>query len=112
MTLTGKAKDDFDNWYINQNYIMDLTTDLSPHTPVVGFDELDNPMKYGVFVDWFDSVGIYVDIEYLGGDLFAMLWNTTGHQLPFGRSQLFETRFEARTVAIEKANEIYNKRHE
>ncbi len=91
MTLTGKAKEDFEKWYINQNYELDLTTDLSPHTPVIGFDELDDPMKYGVFVDWFDSVGMIGTVE-LELSIIAGGYD----------------RQEARLWAIEKQNERYN----
>ena len=117
MTLTGKAKEDFEKWYINQNYELDLTTDLSPHTPVIGFDELDDPMKYGVFVDWFDSVGIEVNIKkvnvlnrwmYLLKDMKRQGY----HLNDYIKNKRCETRQKARTAAIEKANEIYNTRHE
>ena len=92
MILTGKAKEDFDNWYINQNYELDLTTDLSPHTPVVGFDEIDDSMKYGVFVDWFDSVGMTETVE------LELSFMAGGHN-----------RQRARLWAIEKQEKRYNR---
>ena len=115
MKLTGKAKEDFDKWYISKNYILDLTTDLSPHTPVIGFDEIDDSMKYGVFVDWFDSVGIEVNIKkvnvlnswiYLLKDM-----KRQGYYLnDYINHKRCETRPEARAAAIEEVNEIYNKK--
>ena len=113
MKLTGKAKEDFEKWYTMQNYELDLTTDLSPHTPVIGFDELDDPMKYGVFVDFFDSVNIRVDI------LSAWEETKTGVPILTYRSYLrgevygvWGNRTQSRTAAVEEANEIYNTRHE
>ena len=84
MELTGKCKEDFEKWWVN---------DWEIHNKSVGeltltaWYKLPDSMKYGVFIDYFDSVGLSITIDPLGET----------------------TRPEARTSAIEKANEIYNK---
>ena len=105
MKLTGKAKEDFDKWYISKNYILDLTTDLSPHTPVIGFDEIDDSMKYGVYEDWFDSVEIQLCVGKFG-------YSVTTREEHINKKYNINTYNKSRTAAVEKANEIYNTRHE
>ena len=95
MKLTGQAEKDFEKWYESLEDFYHL--ELMP----------DN-MVYGVLVDWFDSVGIHVNTNYecyedncyyyvdgVATDYFILNDNET-------------TRPEARTAAIDKANEIYN----
>lgn len=102
MKLTGKCKVDFKKWllcstvYGEHEYHLD--EDLLSH-----FENLKTSMKYGVYVDFFDSVGIYIIISRDSGwyDVdIAGEWTSTTTQ---------DNRTEARIVAIEKANEIYNK---
>ncbi len=78
------------------------------------FIKLPNSFKWGVLVDFFDSVGLNIEISF---------YSLEPHPYPFsirikppngakriyaGIQNKFETRTEARTAAIEKANQIYN----
>lgn len=101
MKLTGKCKEDFEKWYkqtSKQNYI---NYGMFLNMPLV--------FQYGVYVDFFDSVGIFCeDRRY---NTTKMAWvvkypNFDGVQDRF--DSLTKTRQEARVQAIEKANEIYN----
>jgi hypothetical protein len=100
MKLTGKCKEDFEKWYIKDLVEKELALEE--------FYNSSDSMQYGVLVDFFDSVGVNIEvwIEYqVGGvliDFYAVLVNDENI------SGGFETRQEARTKAIEKANEIYN----
>ena len=94
MKLTGKCKEDFEKWRKLQPYNAD-----APY-----FYELNYSMQYGVCVDWFDSVGIIV---HSGKSLERFNWYATT-TLKHYQSKLKDSRPEARTAAIEKANEIYN----
>ena len=98
MKLTGKCKEDFEKWYWENVY-----------DTMIKWDALTFSMQYGVYVDFFDSVGIDVYVAsspnhksyyFSVGKLFK--WETVTKQM--------ETRHEARTKAIEKANEIYNEK--
>ena len=102
MKLTGKCKVDFEKWLlycgVYGGYEYHLDEDLVSH-----FENLKTSMQYGVYVDFFDSVGIYIIISRDSGwyDVdIAGEWTSTTTQ---------DNRTEARTLAIEKANEIYNK---
>ena len=96
--LTGKCKEDFEKWFI---------TSQLKGTKIDNFYMQYFSMQYGVYVDFFDSVGI---------ELYGGRWEVETHKgfsvLIFeeGHYDLVreETRHEARKKAIEKANEIYN----
>lgn len=119
MKLTGKCKEDFERWlsnrWMDEGLIMPFIT--HPHLLVDVskiFNDLPDSMKWGVYQDYFDSVGIEVNAER-GYDLvysvyndsyewFVDLYESDASQVGFTK-----TRPEARTKAIEKANEIRNK---
>jgi len=105
MKLTGKAKEDFEKWY--------LKTPLSVRFNALHFfyEDLSNSMQYGVLVDWFDSVGYDVSVSpwKQGGEilyLFCAIELGKASHYPLETSS--KTRPEARTKAIEKASKIYN----
>ena len=62
--------------------------------------------QYGVYVDFFDSVGLMIEIkrEPQFGDFYIQI-----NDKVYMRDR-FQLRPEARIAAIEKANEIYNER--
>ena len=95
MKLTDKCKVDFEKWYEpigNINAIRCYT-----------FYELPNSMQYGVYVDYFDSVDIDTEIvKTLMGKFYILINDDRLND------DKFESRPEARTQVIEKANEIYN----
>ena len=96
MNLTGKCKEDFEKWYEKHNLKVSwVSLDLI-------FKHLPDSMQYGVYIDFFDSVGIIIEVTYdnlpMEFDCYVNNEKWTG----------FFTRQEARTKAIEKASEIYN----
>jgi hypothetical protein len=81
MILTGKCKEDFEEWMlVNNNDLLKYSEER--YSEVISmsqlFKYLTDSMQYGVLVDFFDSV----------------------------REK--NTRQKSRTKEIEKANEIYN----
>ena len=109
MALTGKCKEDFMDWYLDY----ELDNESIDTIPYSKFIELPHSMQYGVYVDFFDSVGIEIEISR-ENDLVAecivdweyMIGNNTKNICISKDTYL--TRSIARTKAIEKANEIYN----
>jgi hypothetical protein len=113
--LEGKAKEEFEKWIIDrQNSIYN---EWFFNTDIGGLRFYDHywikippSMQYGVYVDFFDSVGIVLDVIKTD---FNKKFNL---QVYVGNSDIEEcsdginTRPEARTAAIKKANEIYNER--
>ena len=113
MKLTGQCKEDFEKCYEDKYGV--LPEDFSNECT---FYELDDNMQYGVYVDFFDSVGIHVSMvysmtantevnmkeEYRYSIIFFDKIDTSICSISFTES----SRQEARAKAIEKANEIYN----
>lgn len=68
-------------------------------------------MQYGVYVDFFDSVGVTIsnDSCEFTNEFEAVFYqfNTCVNGVNYGWKM---SRHEARTKAIEKANEIYNEK--
>jgi len=109
MILTNKCKADFENWFAN-NLIA-----------ISDFYLLPRSMKYGVYVDFFETKGIYINISndfYKNG--VNHLWqvfvydNTQPDFLSnlstgaYGDNGDYD-KDTSRIKSIEAANEIYNK---
>ena len=115
MKLTGQAKEDFEKWFNrpeSEEYdlINNLTNyDQSIHEPIDHFRSLTASMRYGVYVDWFDSVGIQANGT--GWLMFTFSISYEDVSVKRIKGEAYNSRLEARTAAIEKANEIYNNIH-
>jgi len=102
MELTGKAKEQFEEYFysLKDRYF----------NSVEMFYKASDSMKWGVYVDFFDSVGVYIEVGK-GFDIqnyhFVIDDTIIYHECDLYK---YDTRQEARTAAIEKANEIVNKR--
>ena len=102
MKLTRKCKEDFDKWF-ELNYEAIGLRSIDDYFYLEGFYELPESMQYGVYVDFIDSCDIDLDEIYKGEE--SIILNKVHH--PFLKPK--DYRLEARTAAIEKADEIYNK---
>ena len=119
MILLDKAKEDFEKWVtradkggIGDFFDSMVMKEYEPQEDWdIDFYSLPFSMQYGILVDWFDSVGIYIDISKVFGDLEYRWWiEDETLRLEDYQSEAFKTRTQARQKAIEKANEIYNNR--
>ena len=88
MILTNKAKEDFKEWVFENYYFQDLNVLYPLH------------LIDALIIEWFDSVGIYIEIIRNEGSFDYVV----GERWDYG----FDTRQDATTQAIKKANEIYN----
>ena len=105
MELTGKAKEQFEEYFysLKDRYF----------NSVEMFYKASDSMKWGVYVDFFDSVGVTIIVntesidcwwaDILSEDIMSPYYRVC---VPMEKA----TRQEARTAAIEKANEIVNNR--
>jgi len=106
MKLTGKAKEDFEKWFFKDcAYEANITQEdgvTIGQSLLNSFYSHSEFMKYGVYVDFFDSVG--VEIVIMTSDIKEKYLVTINDFV----LEYFKTRQEARAEAIKKANEIYN----
>ena len=104
MELTGKAKEKFKEFFTK-----DVNDDEYSNYILNQFYDMHLSMQYGVYVDFFESKGIMVGIIYNIGfksyniDVFTLYNGGWSTNIP-------KTRPEARTKAIEKANDLLNER--
>ena len=108
MILTGKAENEFFEWYRSTDFKVRNQPGLAL------FYNYPESMQYGVYVDFFDSVKIMIELQVhtsrtMQGGSFKCIRPvilSDGKFYNVGAS--FGTRERARTAAIKKVNEIYN----
>lgn len=96
MMLTGKAKQDFEDWYTAR-------TPSAHALLLVHFYNKTELERYAWYIEWFDSIGIYLTIGRYGYQLNTDTISIT--------RKTGETRQEATKQAIIHANELYNNRN-
>jgi hypothetical protein len=111
MKLTGKCKEDFEKWYF------DFAMSEGSALVLDWFYKLNHSMQYGVYVDFFDSVDIYVSDKWnlynvdkgVVTEWGSHIWTKENGDENIRNKN---SRIEARSKAIEKVNNIYNERNE
>jgi len=119
MELTGKCKELFEKWAIKNNilkrcfYLVCLEVENS----LVDFYKIPFSMQCGVYVDFFDSVGLRITVEPYNPSTKVKQIDGIIYEFaiyPDGEDGLgyreFKTRQEARESAIQKANDLINNR--
>jgi len=107
MKLTGKCKTDFEKWFIDK-YDSDKVHETI--MLITEFYNLPQSMQFGVLVEFFDSVGIYVNDQYgyIVKTTYSFKIVNKKTETILNYKSEFKTRQEARQKAILKANKIYN----
>lgn len=102
MILTGKCKEEFEKWYEDPK-----RDHVGLRRKVQWFYTLSFAMQYSVLVDFFDSVDIHIDAICIDNNDGA--WHYSAW---VGREEVepFNTRNEARTEAIKKADGLFNEK--
>lgn len=102
MKLTGKVQRAFETWFEENLYAIHVgEPERYPMVVADIFDTAPDSMKYGVYVDFFDSIGInIIDI--------TDCWQIMEGNNVYRPEDITSSRQIARTEAINKANEIYN----
>jgi hypothetical protein len=108
MKLTGKAKEQFEEWLNTQKGWKD-----NWYGGVLLFEGMPNQMQWGVFQDWADSLGydIYYSPYYdwtKEKDTGFKWYSSKRKDSYISHTGLSDTIQEARNAAIEKLNEIIN----
>jgi len=119
MRLTGQCKNHFEHWYYEKYYKSFIKSKFLVDYHFGGFFdsfyELNDSMQYGVYVDFFDSVKIVIELQVRttptmqGGSFTCIRPSILSVGKFYNVGASFVVRDRARTEAIKKANEIYNK---
>ena len=68
--LTNKCKEDFEKWYTEKylkdldNLLHDKETNCFYQLGISKFSKIYKSMQYGVLIDFFDSVNIWVELQH------------------------------------------------
>lgn len=103
-------KEDFEAWFYKQEQLKNQLIESGNENwgTITIFENMTQSMQFGVYVDFFDSVGIEIFIwKHLDG--FKTSNNQEPPHLSFDPSKPFKTRPEAREKAIEKAIDLFCK---
>ena len=107
MILTGKCREGFEKWLI-QNY---KNLAFYHSKDLAMFNDLPPQMCNALIIDYFDSIGVYIEIQVLKVETYPKysfnMRNINFNMLSQG--DYFKSRQEATEKAIEKANDILNK---
>ena len=106
MELTGETKIEFEKWYAN-NHCKGLTSRNLIKLEIKLFYSMHSSMQFGVYQDYFDSVGIYTSTCGLVLSKTYLADVSVQVNSQFNYDALL-SRSEARTASIKKANEIRN----
>ena len=106
MILTGKAKEDFENYVLNKELGHDSEVLISVYNQeslFINYNNVKETLLNALIIEWFDSVGIYITSDYfeLNKGFYSEVLNSDFEIIK-------PTRQETLTEAIKKANEIYN----
>lgn len=102
MIISGKCKEDFETWYKSKKYKLSHYREEYSGDGLC-FLDLNLSMQFGVFVDFFDTVGIPININRYS-ERNDWQWDITTKPNIIDAN----SRPEARKASLEKANEIYN----
>lgn len=102
--LTGKAKEDF----LNDRYLS-ITKDPIYKIQVTDeyFNTLSDFIQQSLIIDWLDSVQLQIMVYCFSLDKYSINILRQGRYMLNFRAY-YNSRTEATTEAIKKANEIYN----
>ncbi len=105
MELTDKCADAFQKYCWKKEEEFGLYLDCyGIYGDKYYFEQLPFSMQYGVYVDFFDSVGVNI---YEASTSYLIHHNSEKKR-GYRNKKKLSSRHEARKAAIEKANEIYN----
>ena len=119
MILTGKAKEDFENYVLNKNLGHDsevLISVYNQETLFIDYKDVKKTLLNALIIEWFDSVVFYInttyeeyeDIQVKNFPVKIKTWSVWINELLL---EGFNSRQDALTEAIKKANEIYNNKN-
>ena len=97
--LTNKALEHFLNWKVNNKNLSTIE--------VLDFKHLSITSQNALIIEFFDSVGIYVNVLKYGlsePNKWVIIKSLCENNLDF----IYSSRQEATIQAIKKANDIYN----
>ena len=106
MKLTGKAKEVFEKWYELKYEAIRLRS-IDDEFYLEGFYELPKSMQRGVYQDWANTLGYYLNVDYgcKSKTYYFDIWDGTNYEY---NNKSYLTREEAQDALVDKLNELIN----
>lgn len=102
--VIGENKKKFEEWYMN--YAKKLGAYVSDENIVKAFYKYDFLLQIGVYLAYYDSLELNIDVEYFDEeDMYSLKIGRNSHY----PDNYYKTRNEAYKEAFKKADEITNK---
>ena len=114
MILTGKAKEDFENYVLNKELGHDSEVLISVYNQeslFINYNNVKETLLNALIIEWFDSVGIYIEISFYDDCYWTYNIYSNKPVLEKEIANICNNRQEALAEAIKKANEIYNNKN-
>ena len=114
MILTGKAKEDFENYVLNKNLGHDsevLINVYNHETLFINYNNVKETLLNALIIEWFDNVGICIDRDCINMEMVITDFKTINKEQFIIDCGLEEPFPEWWKKAIKKANEIYNNKN-
>ena len=114
MILTGKAKEDFENYVLNKELGHDSEVLISVYNQeslFINYNNVKETLLNALIIEWFDSVGICIDRDCINMEMVITDFKTINKEQFIIDCGLEEPFPEWWKKAIKKANEIYNNKN-
>ena len=111
MILTGKAKEDFENYVLNKELGHDSEVLISVYNQeslFINYNNVKETLLNALIIEWFDSVGICIDRDCINMEMVITDFKTINKEQFIIDCGLEEPFPEWWKKAIKKANEIHN----
>ena len=112
--LTGKAKEDFENYVLNKNLGHDsevLISVYNQETLFINYNNVKETLLNALIIEWFDNVGICIDRDCINMEMVITDFRDVKKEQTIIDCGLEEPFPEWWKKAIKKANEIYNNKN-
>ena len=111
--FTGKNKEDFNEWLIHtKSATVNMVGTIFNFSNTDSFIHLPFSMQSGVYLEYLDSVGYFIDISQTPsriGKFEYFIWHDSLYSRIRKTKSQFTSRQEALTEAFKKVDELINK---
>ena len=111
MILTGKAKEDFENYVLNKKLGHDSEVLISVYNQeslFINYNNVKETLLNALIIEWFDSVEICIDRDCINMEMVITDFRGIKEEQTIIDCDVEEPFHNWWKKAIKKANEIYN----
>ena len=114
MILTGKAKEDFENYVLNKELGHDSEVLISVYNQeslFINYNNVKETLLNALIIEWFDNVGICIDRDCINMEMVITDFRGIKEEQTIIDCDVEEPFHNWWKKAIKKANKIYNNKN-